>query len=118
MKHIVLFCVVFVGSVAQDWIISGEYEYKIFEEEWIDGKTFEDFQELCAVHGGEVAVLKDENVANLVMNSATSKFSQYKNLKFITNTYSISSLVQSPKLKQSTKKKAVCLTKIYKKNEV
>ena len=78
MKHIVLISFVFVGSLANDWIISGEYEYKIFKEEWIDGKTFEYFQELCGVHNGQLAVLKDENVANLVANSAISKFFQYK----------------------------------------
>ena len=85
MKYLPVIFFVFVGSFADDWIISGEYEYKIFGEEWIDGKTFEDFQELCGVHGGELAVLKDESVANRVANSATSKFSYDKNLKFIYN---------------------------------
>ena len=78
MKHLVVICVIFVGSFADDWIISGEYEYKIFGEEWIVGKTFEDFQELCGAHGGELAILKDESVANLVANSTISKFSQYE----------------------------------------
>ena len=72
-----MFC--FVGSLAENWIVSGVYEYKIFNEKWIGGKRFENFQQLCGLHRGEVAVLKDESVANLVAKSATSKFSQYKN---------------------------------------
>ena len=85
MKYLPVLFFVFVGSFAQDWSISGEYEYKIFKEEWIESKTFKDFQELCAVHRGELAVLKDESVANLVANSATSKLSQYKNQKLTNN---------------------------------
>ena len=73
MNHIVLISFLFVGSFAENWIISGEYEYKIFEDKWISGKNFEYFQELCSVHGGEVAILKDENLANLISNSSTSK---------------------------------------------
>ena len=78
MKYLSVIFFVFVGSYANDWVISGEYEYKIFGEEWIYGNTFEDFQELCGVHGGKVAILKDESVANLVAYSALSKFGQYK----------------------------------------
>ena len=78
MKHLVFTFFVFVGSYAEDWIISGEYEYKIFGDKWIDGENFEYFQELCSVQNGQLAVLKNESVANLVANSATSKFSQYK----------------------------------------
>ena len=78
MKHIFLISFIFVGSFAGDWIISGKYEYKIFGENWTTGENFQYFQELCGAFDGEVAVLKDENVADLVANSATSKFSQCK----------------------------------------
>ena len=122
MKHIVIICVIFVGSFAEDWIIYGEYEYKIFGEKWIAGENFQYFQELCGAYDGEVAVLKDENVANLVGNSATSMFSQYK----INYIYSICSLLKmhnltvfntkkSILLNTETQKKVFCLTQKHKK---
>ena len=74
MKYLAIICFVFVGSFAGDWKIFGEYEYKVFEEmDWVYADRFEEFQQLCAGHGGEVAILKTKHVAKLVTNSAAGK---------------------------------------------
>ena len=94
MKHLFCFFILIVPTLAEDgWEVCGvENEYKIFDEVWIYG-GFDDFQRLCGDEGGELAILKDPDVAQCVMNI---KPSCKKNFKYISKMFLFISNSQKP----------------------